>query len=208
MSGKAVEKIGRALGMQVLIAERKGAAEVRPGRTLFEEALKRGTLFIIVVPLDETTRNMFGKKEFDVMQPTALVVNVGRGGVTSEQDLIDALKSGKLAGAATDVFEIEPATKENCRLLDRTVPNLLLSPHVAWYVSQTEEVPPNYADSPLVRLNSSSLVCTLCMLANLNQGIPLRQLKARWLRSRATLRASQMASHRISLFLVRVQHET
>jgi glycerate dehydrogenase len=141
MSGKAVERIGRALGMQVLIAERKGVIEVRPGRTFFEEALKRGTLFILVVPLDDTTRNMFGKKEFDAMQPTALVVNVGRGGVTNEQDLVDALKSGKLAGAATDVFEIEPATKENCRLLDSSVPNLLLSPHVAWYVSHKLKKP-------------------------------------------------------------------
>jgi glycerate dehydrogenase len=134
ISGKAVEKIGRALGMQVLVAERKDATEVRPGRTLFEEALKQGTLFILVVPLDDTTRSMFGKKEFDAMQSSALVVNVGRGGVINDQDLIDALKSGKIAGAATDVFEIEPATSGNCKLLDTSIPNLLLSPHVAWYV--------------------------------------------------------------------------
>jgi glycerate dehydrogenase len=75
---------------------------------------------------------MFGKKEFDAMQSSALVVNVGRGGVINEQDLIEALKSKKIAGAATDVFEIEPATSDNCKLLDASIPNLLVSPHVAW----------------------------------------------------------------------------
>ena len=118
--------------MRVLIAERKGATTLRPGRVAFEEALKEGTVFILVAPLDDSTRNMIGAAEFEIMDSTALVVNVGRGGVIKEADLAQALRDGKIGGAATDVFEHEPATKENCPLLDPTIPNLILSPHMAW----------------------------------------------------------------------------
>lgn len=55
----------------------------------------------------------------------------------NERDLADALRNGKIGGAATDVFEHEPATKENCPLLDPSIPNLVLSPHLAWYASKT-----------------------------------------------------------------------
>ena len=118
--------------MKVLIAERKGATMARPGRILFEDALKQGTVFIIVAPLDDSTRNMFSTAEFEAMDSTALVVNVGRGGLVKETELVKALREGKIGGAATDVFEHEPATKVNCPLLDPSIPNLVLSPHIAW----------------------------------------------------------------------------
>jgi glycerate dehydrogenase len=123
--------------MRVLIAERKGAESTREGRVTFEEALKQGTLFILVAPLDESTRGMIGGLEFSAMDPTAIVINVSRGAVWDEKVLAQALKDGQLGGAATDVFEKEPATKENCPLLDPTIPNLVLSPHLAWYSSKT-----------------------------------------------------------------------
>lgn len=135
--GKNVEKIGKALGMCVLIAERKGASSLRDGRTLFSDAIKKGTVFIVVTPLDDTTRGMISWAEFAAMDPSALVVNVGRGGVIDERALAQALKDGQIAGAGTDVFEHEPATKENCPLLDSTIPNFVLSPHIAWYSSKT-----------------------------------------------------------------------
>ena len=123
--------------MSVIIAERKGAREVREGRTAFEEAIKQGTVFILVTPLDESTRDMISTAEFEAMDSTALVVNVGRGGVINEAALAKALKDGKIGGAGTDVFEHEPCTKENCPLLDSSIPNLIVSPHVAWYSSRT-----------------------------------------------------------------------
>ena len=123
--------------MKVLVAERKGAAEVRDGRTAFEEAIKQGTVFIFNTPLDQDTRDMISTPELEAMDPSALLVNVGRGGVINEAALAKALKDGQIAGAATDVFEQEPATKENCPLLDDSIPNLVLSPHVAWYSSRT-----------------------------------------------------------------------
>ena len=123
--------------MNVLVAERKGASEIRQGRTGFEDAIKKGTVFVLVVPLDENTRDMISTPEFEAMDPTALVINVGRGGVINEAALAKALKEGQIAGAATDVFEHEPATTENCPLLDPSIPNLVVTPHIAWYSSRT-----------------------------------------------------------------------
>ena len=123
--------------MRVLIAERKGESEVREGRVSFDQAIKQGTTFILATPLDDSTRDMISTPELEFMDPTALVINVGRGGVINEAALAQALRDGQIAGAATDVFEHEPATKENCPLLDPAIPNLIVTPHVAWYSSRT-----------------------------------------------------------------------
>lgn len=135
--GRNIEKIGRALGMKVHIAERKGAEQIRDGRTAFVDALKLGTVFMLVAPLDADTKGMFSMPEFKAMDPSAVIINVGRGGVVDETALAEALKNGDIGGAATDVFEHEPATKANSPLLDPGVPNLVISPHVAWYSSKT-----------------------------------------------------------------------
>ena len=125
--------------MRVLVAERKESSDTREGRTSFDKAIKEGTVFILTAPLDASTRDMFSSPEFEAMNQTALIINVGRGGVINESALVEALKAGKIAGAATDVFEHEPATKQNCHLLDPSIPNLILTPHIAWYSSRTIE---------------------------------------------------------------------
>ncbi|KAK3673900.1 hypothetical protein LTR78_006102 [Recurvomyces mirabilis] len=135
--GKKIESIGKALQMQVLIAERKGAESIRDGRMEFHQALTKGTIFMVVAPLDDESRNMIAASELGIIDDTALIINVGRGGTVSEHDLANALKGGKIGGAACDAFSEEPATRVNCPLLDPTIPNLILSPHVAWYSSRT-----------------------------------------------------------------------
>jgi lactate dehydrogenase-like 2-hydroxyacid dehydrogenase len=123
--------------MKVLIAERKGADSVREGRTAFDEVLRQGTIFMIAAPLDATTRDMIGASELATMDPTAVIINVGRGGIVDEQALAYALKKHELGGAGIDAFEHEPATRENCPLLEPEIPNLVLSPHIAWFSSKT-----------------------------------------------------------------------
>ena len=135
--GKCAEKMATALGMKVLIAERKGATEARSGRLVFEDVIKESTVVILTCPLDESTHNMIDEAELRSMRADAILVNVGRGGIVNEQALATALKEARLAGAATDVFETEPATKENCPLLDPSIPNLVLTPHIAWFSSGT-----------------------------------------------------------------------
>ena len=123
--------------MRVLIAERKGTDEARSGRVAFEEALREGTLFIVAAPLEAATVGLIGLPELCAMDSTALVVNIARGGIIEEAALAEALKDGQIGGAATDVYEHEPATRENCPLLDPTIPHLILSPHIAWYSAKT-----------------------------------------------------------------------
>lgn len=123
--------------MKVIIAERKDTTSTREGRTSFADAIRQATLFIVVVPGNDGTRNMITSAELEAMDDTAIIVNVGRGGVIDEKAVVQALRDGKIGGFATDVFAPEPATKESSVLLDSTIPNLVLSPHIAWYSSKT-----------------------------------------------------------------------
>src|SRR6195952_3387202 len=100
--------MGKALGMKVLIAERKGSSTAREGRTLFEEVLEQCTVLIMTCPLDSSTRNMIDEAELRTMKDDAIIVNVGRGGIINELALATALKERRIGGAATDVFETEP----------------------------------------------------------------------------------------------------
>lgn len=123
--------------MDTKVAERKGATKTRPGRIHFEDALRVGTIFIIAAPSTDQTQGMIGEPELAKMNSSALIINVGRGGLVDELALVAALRSHKLAGAGIDVFQCEPPSNGSCPLLDRTVPNLILTPHVGWYSDET-----------------------------------------------------------------------
>jgi glycerate dehydrogenase len=129
--GEAVAQMARAFGMQVLFAEHKGAADIRPGFTPFEEVLRHSDVLTLHLPLTESTRNLIGAAEFGLMKPSALLINTARGGVVDEAALLDALQQGRLAGAGTDVLAAEPPRQGN-PLLDVDLPNLIVTPHVAW----------------------------------------------------------------------------
>lgn len=137
LTGKRVEKMCKALDMRVLIAERKGSSDTRPSRAAFEDVLKQCTTLILTCPLDPSTRNMISHHELSLLSPTSILINVGRGGIVNEAALATALKEGKLLGAGMDVFEHEPATKQNCPLLADDVPGLVATPHLAWYSDRT-----------------------------------------------------------------------
>lgn len=90
-------------------------------------AMLAGADFVIAAaPLTPETHHLLGTKEFSLMKPTAIVMNVGRGPVIDEAALVEALSSGKIAGAALDVFEHEPLPPESALW---KMPNVLLSPH-------------------------------------------------------------------------------
>ena len=129
--GRGVERLAHAFGMEVLIAERKRAANVREGRAPFAEVLARADVLSLHVPLNDETRNMIGREEFELMKSSAVLINCARGGVVDERALADALRGGVIAGAGVDVLSAEPPSEEN-PLLARDVPNLIVTPHVAW----------------------------------------------------------------------------
>ena len=99
----------------------------------YEDLLKVSDIVTIHVPLTEGTRNMISKPQLEMMKDTALLINCSRGGIVNEQDLVEALKNGTIAGAGTDVYCSEPPAADDPLL---NCPNLIVSPHSA---AQTRE---------------------------------------------------------------------
>lgn len=130
--GQSVERLARAIGMHTLIAEHKGAASAREGRTLFKQVLAASDIITLHTPLNDETRNLIGAPELASMQPSALLINCARGGVVDENALVEALRAGVIAGAGVDVLSREPPREGRCALLELDLPNLIVTPHVAW----------------------------------------------------------------------------
>ena len=129
--GRGVERLARAFGMEVLISERKGASGLREGRTSFGEVLRGSDVLTLHAPLNAETRDMIGREELSLMKPAALLINCARGGLVDESALAEALREGRLGGAGVDVLSTEPPAAGN-PLLDPDLPNLIVTPHVAW----------------------------------------------------------------------------
>lgn len=136
--GRGVERLARAFGMEVLISERKGADGLREGRTPFEEVLRRADVLSLHVPLNEETRDMIGRAELSLMKRSAVLINCARGGVVDEPALAAALRAGTIAGAGVDVLSGEPPAGGN-PLLDPDIPNLVVTPHVAWASREAQQ---------------------------------------------------------------------
>lgn len=128
--GRAVADLARAVGMNVLVGERRGHPQ-RPERLSFRHLVESADVLSLHCPLTETTRNMVDREVMRAMKPTAVLINTARGGLVKEQDLADALRAGDIAGAGIDVFSQEPPPQDHPLLAD-DIPNLLLTPHNAW----------------------------------------------------------------------------
>jgi glycerate dehydrogenase len=137
--GKRVHKIADAFGMNVLISE-----SLVPGssnsedRTSLKTLYKQSDVISLHCPLSEYSKNLIGKKEFSMMKPSAILLNMARGGIVIENDLFDALKTGQIAGSATDVMTEEPPSEDHI-LLKEELSNLLITPHVAWASQQARQ---------------------------------------------------------------------
>ncbi len=129
--GRAVAALAAAIGMNVVVAERKGAQSLRADRLPFAEVLRTCDVLTLHAPLNEETRNLIGAAELQAMKSSALLVNCGRGGLVDEAALVAALRAGEIAGAGVDVLTREPPRAGN-PLLEVDLPNLIVTPHVAW----------------------------------------------------------------------------
>lgn len=125
--GKSVASRAEALGLKVI------ATDVYdfPGKVDLDTILRESDIISLHCPLTETNRNFIGAAEFKKMKPNAILINTARGGLVDEVALAEALKSGEIAGAGFDVLTIEPPKQGNV-LLDPSIPNLIITPHVAW----------------------------------------------------------------------------
>jgi len=129
--GKSMARLGEALGMRVLISEHKDADELRDGRTSFAETLRQSDVVTLHCPLNERTRDLIGQGELQMMKPTALLINTARGALVDDNALVGALQNGTIAGAGLDCLREEPP-RNGGPLLDLKLPNLIITPHVAW----------------------------------------------------------------------------
>lgn len=129
--GKSMAELGRAIGMDVIVAERKNAATVREGRVAFGELLRLSDVISLHCPLTEETKNLIGAHELSQMKRDAILINTARGGLIDDHALLAALREGRIAGAGIDVLRNEPPREGN-PLLEVDLPNLIVTPHNAW----------------------------------------------------------------------------
>jgi glycerate dehydrogenase len=129
--GRGVARLAEAFGMRVIWGEHRNAAVVREGYVSFAAMLAESDAISLHCPLNDQTRGMIGEAELRAMKRDALLINTARGGLVDETALLRALKEGWIAGAGFDVLSKEPP-KDGNPLLDVQLPNLIVTPHVAW----------------------------------------------------------------------------
>lgn len=131
--GSEVGRLAEALGMNVRYAEHQDAVHCRVGYTPFNEVLAQADIISLHCPLTENTINLLNQETLSRCKKGVLIINTGRGPLVNEIDLLNALKSGQVAGAALDVMVKEPPEKGNLLMeAAKIMPNLLITPHIAW----------------------------------------------------------------------------
>jgi phosphoglycerate dehydrogenase-like enzyme len=131
--GTRVAKVARAFDMEVIAWSQNLTAEKAHERGAVwvskEELLTRADVISIHLVLSERTRNLIGEREFSLMKKSARLVNTSRGPIVNESALLEALRTEKIAGAAIDVYDVEPLTAAHPY---RSAPNLLATPHIGY----------------------------------------------------------------------------
>ncbi len=149
LSGKTLGLIGmgrishevavraRALGMNVIYTNRRGKLAEYPEFEYkpMEELLKDSDFISLHIPFDKNVGATLKKEQFDMMKDGVYIINTARGGVVCEKDLLEALNSGKVAGAGIDVFEEEPT--KNLELINH--PKVSCTPHIGASTGEAQE---------------------------------------------------------------------
>ena len=135
--GKRLGRLARALNMNIIgydvvPIDDEFSKEVGLMKADLDTLLSSADYVSFHVPLLDSTRHMINAEKLKLMKKTARIINTARGGVIDEEDLYNSLKDGDLAGAALDVFEVEPATGNKLT----TLPNFIATPHMG---AQTKE---------------------------------------------------------------------
>jgi glycerate dehydrogenase len=139
--GKTVAQMARALGMEILVAARPGAAGAIPhGRVELAGLLRQSDVVSLHCPLTPETRNLINQDTLALMKPSAFLINTARGALIDEAALIKALRARRIAGAALYVITQEPPSADHPMIVaSRELDNLLITPHTAWSARETRE---------------------------------------------------------------------
>ncbi|MFM1570964.1 MAG: D-2-hydroxyacid dehydrogenase [Porticoccaceae bacterium] len=137
--GLGVAKIAEAFGMKVIFAALPGRSHSnQDNRMPFGALLKEADILSLHCPLTAETAKLISADELGSMKESALLINTARGGLIDEKALKDALTNGVIAGAAVDVLSVEPPSDGNL-LIDSDIPNLIVTPHVAWVARESRQ---------------------------------------------------------------------
>lgn len=140
--GSQVSILAEALGMEVIyydIAEKLPMGNAKPVHSLVD-LLHRAEVVTLHVPEDESTINMIGAAQFKLMQPGSYLLNLSRGRNVDLSDLRQALREGRLAGAAIDVFPREPQSNQEAFESElQGLPNVILTPHIGGSTQESQE---------------------------------------------------------------------
>jgi D-3-phosphoglycerate dehydrogenase len=136
--GRPVARIAAAFGMPVLAWDRDPGREYPDDETVaerlpLEELLERSDVVSVHLKLSPESAGLLDAGRLARMRPGAILINTARGAIVDEQALVAALEAGRLAGAGLDVFVTEPLPADHPL---RTVPNVVLTPHIGWKVDE------------------------------------------------------------------------
>lgn len=130
--GQRTAEIARAFGMKVLAC----ASRPREGLSTLEEVLRQSDIISLHCPLTKENEGFINRETIAMMKPGAILINTARGGLLKEQDVREALESGRLGGCALDVVSREPMAANNPLL---GAPNCVITPHIAWAPKETRQ---------------------------------------------------------------------
>ena len=136
--GRAVGKIAKAMGMQVIAYNRSRCPEGEAIGTYvdLETLLKTADVISLHCPLTEENAGLINQDTLSMMKDGVILLNTARGPLLDEKAVSDALSSGKLRGAAVDVVSKEPMERSNPLL---TAPNCIITPHMAWAPTESRQ---------------------------------------------------------------------
>ena len=151
--GKRLGRLARAfnmniIGYDVVPIDPEFSKEVGLMKADLDTLLQSSDYISIHVPLLDSTYHMINAEKLSTMKPTARIINTSRGGVIDEDALYDALKNGKLGGAALDVFETEPATGTKLAELD----NVVLTPHIGAQTKEAQSLAANVIAEKIIQI--------------------------------------------------------
>ena len=139
--GRALAKRAKVFGFKIIafdpFLKESVFTETGVEQCNLTKLLKDSDFISLHVSLSEKTKDMISRNEFKIMKSSTYLINVSRGGLINEVALIDALKTGQIAGAGLDVFKDEPISKDNplCK-----IPQVLLTPHLAYYSKESQTI--------------------------------------------------------------------